>query len=79
MSKISYGDYLKIVGLMVIAKEGMRQLAGLESAMAEILGKKVGVQDTSHISDEIYGGDCDPNRMLKHMDFTIEKQKRRKK
>ncbi len=70
--KITKGEYLQVVGLMALAKKHHRDLVNIEFEVARILKEKGEYSNYGHISDDIWCGEFDVDKLLRRMDIKIK-------
>jgi hypothetical protein len=71
-TSISYSDFLKITGLLVVGIEAYKQCEAVEAALKEITGEDP--NGFGHSGDAIYGG-YSAKELLKKLDIKVEKPK----
>lgn len=79
VKEITQKDYLCLIGLLTLGTELMRQIKNIEEAAAQILEvEDEGHGYYGHVSDAIYSDDQDAVALLKRLDISIIKVKRKK-
>lgn len=68
MKKITQDEYLKLLGLFTLASDSQRQCYQAETLMNKMLG----LDNGSHLSDEIYGPGRGFDEALKREGFEVE-------
>lgn len=70
---ISYGDYLKLTGLLALAAEHNKAVEQIRDAAARVLGLPPDPYgDYGHLSDEVYDRSSDARQLLKRMGIEID-------
>jgi len=62
MKQIKKTDYLKVIGLLELAKGHYKSLVEIEKALCELLDKKY--DDSGHISDAIWGENYSADQLI---------------
>lgn len=75
---ITHDDFLRIEGLLTLARDHARGLAQIERSLAGLVGEGFNYGATSHVSDALYGGGEDVARaddLLRGLEITVEDPK----
>ena len=65
LKKVNESQFLQIVGLLALSKHYYKQILHIEEALADTLGIEYVATDCGHISDMIWNGEADAEKLLK--------------
>lgn len=69
---ITHHEYLQLLGLAVIAKQGYEQVTKARDAIHSVLGTtEEGMEDGGNIGDMVWNGEAEVDRMLKRMEIIV--------
>jgi hypothetical protein len=66
LKKVSEIQYWQVIGLLSLAKSHYKQLLYIEEAIADTLGIEGMPTDYGHISDMIWNGEVNADKLLKN-------------